>query len=468
MKKYSVVICGGGSTYTPDMMELLCMMQNDFPLRKAILYDIYSERQEVVGKFGEVMFKEYYPDLEFFYTTDKRKAFEDIDFAFVQIRAGGLKQRNNDEKIPYEFDCIGQETCGPGGLAYGVRSVIQMVDLIKDIRTYSKDSWIINYSNPAAIVAEATKRIFPSDKKIVNICDMPTSVLDAYLPLIGVKRSQIYPRYFGLNHFGWFTGLYDKETGHDYLPDLLKYVEENYDEIHEMFKKKIKDKNDHWAITFLDHLEMLHDFPYSLPNTYNLYYLYPDRTLKHYNIHHTRYDEVMNGREVMVFDYCRKIAELGRMKGTEFDISSKINPDYTVDNPQAASTVYADNDVHASYLVELVLSIINNANEIALVMIKNDGICQNLDSEMMLEVSCRIGKEEIVPLHYGSVPAFEKGLLENQYACEKLLVDAILEKDALKLRQAFTENRIVRDGDLAKKLISRFIEVNKDLWPTFK
>ena len=70
-----------------------------------------------------------------------------------------------------------------------VRSVIQMVDLIKDIRTYSKDSWIINYSNPAAIVAEATKRIFPSDKKIVNICDMPTSVLDAYLPLIGVKRS---------------------------------------------------------------------------------------------------------------------------------------------------------------------------------------------------------------------------------------------------------------------------------------
>ena len=170
----------------------------------------------------------------------------------------------------------------------------------------------------------------------------------------------------------------------------------------------------------------------------------------------------------MVFEYCKKITELGRMKGTEYDISSKINPNYAVDNPQAAATVYADNDVHAAYLVELVLSIINNSNDIALVMTKNNGICPNLDNEMMLEVACRIGKEEIVPLNYGTVPAFEKGLLENQFACEKLLVDAILEKNSLKLLQAFTENRIVRDAELAKKLIQRFIDVNGEYWPQFK
>lgn len=468
MKKYSVAICGGGSTYTPDMMELLCMMQKDFPLKKLVLYDIDKNRQEIVGKFGEVMFKEYYPELEYSYTLDPKEAFDGIDFAFVQIRAGGMDQRNNDEKIPYEFNCIGQETCGPGGLSYGVRSVVQMIDLIKDIRTYSKDAWIINYSNPAAIVAEATKRIFPYDKKLVNICDMPTSVLDAYLPLINVKRSQIYPKYFGLNHLGWFTGLYDKETGHDYLPDLLQYVESHYEQIHEQFENKIKGKDDHWGITFLNHLEMLHDFPYSLPNTYNLYYIYPNKSLAHYSLEHTRYDEVINGREKMVFEYCKKITELGRMKGTEYDISSKINPNYAVDNPQAAATVYADNDVHATYLVELVLSIINNSNDIALVMTKNNGICPNLDNEMMLEVACRIGKEEIVPLNYGTVPAFEKGLLENQFACEKLLVDAILEKNSLKLLQAFTENRIVRDAELAKKLIQRFIDVNGEYWPQFK
>lgn len=213
MRKYSVVICGGGSTYTPDMLELLCIIRKSFPLRKVVLYDCVEERQRIVGEFGKVLFSEYYEDVEFGYTTSKEEAFRDIDFAFVQIRAGGMELRNQDEKIPYRHGCIGQETCGAGGLAYGLRSVPQMVELIRDIRTYSKDSWIINYSNPAAIVAEATKRVFPEDKKIINICDMPTSVLDRYLPLIGKKRCEIQPIYIGLNHFGWFTKLLDKKTG---------------------------------------------------------------------------------------------------------------------------------------------------------------------------------------------------------------------------------------------------------------
>ena len=190
MKRYSVVICGGGSTYTPDMIELLCLLQDSFPLRKVTLYDIDADRQAIVGRFGEVMFREYYEGLEFSYTTDKAEAFEDIDFALVQIRAGGMGLRNFDEKIPYRYGRIGQETCGAGGLAYGVRSVPAMIQLVKDIRQYAPDAWIINYANPAAIVAEATKRMFPGDKRLVNICDMPPDVLNHYLPLIGRKRSE--------------------------------------------------------------------------------------------------------------------------------------------------------------------------------------------------------------------------------------------------------------------------------------
>ena len=95
MKKYSVVICGGGSTYTPDMMELLCMMQKDFPLKKVVLFDNDEERQKIVGEYGRIMFQEYYPGLEYSYTLDKKEAFQDVDFAFVQIRAGGMDQRNN-------------------------------------------------------------------------------------------------------------------------------------------------------------------------------------------------------------------------------------------------------------------------------------------------------------------------------------------------------------------------------------
>ena len=212
---------------------------------------------------------------------------------------------------------------------------------------------------------------------------------------------------------------------------------------------------------------MIRDFPYSLPNSYNLYYVYPDRTYAHYTPEHTRYDEVIAGREHDVFTWCNAISELGHMKGTEYDLTDKIAAKRASIRDLGVETVYADNDVHAAYLVELVLSIVNNAMEPALVMTENKGICPNLDPGMMLEATCLAGAQELMPLQVGEVPAFEKGLLENQYACEKLLVDAIFEHSDLKLLQAFTENRLVRDADVAKKIIADFKVANGSEWPEF-
>lgn len=466
MKRYSIVICGGGSTYTPDMLELLCFVQKDFPLKRVMIYDIDETRQKPIGEYGKILFREYYPEVTFDYTTDKSVAFTDIDFAFVQIRAGGIAMRSYDEKIPYRYNCIGQETCGAGGLSYGIRSVTQMIELIKDIRSYSPDSWIINYSNPAAIVAEATKRIFPNDRKLINICDMPTQIMDSYLPLVGKKRRDVDPVYYGLNHFGWFTHFIDKETGRDVLPEILNICKSEpqrvRNSLHAMYHS---DK--HWGGTFQEHLDFVLDYPYSLPSTYLLYYLYPDKCLKHYNEAYTRYDEVLSGRGENVKKYCEGIIKLGKMRGTQYDIGIHIDQN-AVDVSQATSSTIAYNDVHATYLIELAISIIHNKNDICLVMVKNDGIIPNVDSEMMLEVGCRIGKEGIEPLHIGEIPAFEKGLMENQYACEKLLVDAIFEHDDQKLLQSFTINRLICDTDRAKHMIEDFKRVNKDFWPTFE
>lgn len=466
MKKYSVVICGGGSTYTPDMLELLCYSQKDFPLKKVVIYDIDTERQRPIGEYGTILFSEYYQEVEFSYTTDKQEAFQNIDFAFVQIRAGGTDLRNDDEKIPYHHSCIGQETCGPGGLAYGIRSVPQMIELIRDIRRWSPDAWIINYSNPAAIVAEATKRVFPDDRKLINICDMPTQIMDSYLPLVGRKRHQVEPKYFGLNHYGWFTGLIDKETGADHLPEILRICQENPElvsaSLHEMYNR-----DPHWGNTFQEHLKMVQDYPYSLPSTYNLYYLYPDQSYSHYNKDLTRYDEVLAGRGNNVKAYCDAIIRLGKMRGTEYDLSAHIDENAS-EISEATSSTIAYNDVHATYLIELAISIINNRNDICLVMVKNDGIIPNLDPEMMLEAACRVGKYGVEPIHIGAAPAFEKGLLENQFACEKLLVDAIFEQSYQKLLQAFTVNRIVGDTNRAKGLIADYIKANGKFWPEFR
>ncbi len=465
MRRYSVVICGGGSTYTPDMLELLCYSQKEFPLRKVVIYDIDEKRQAPIGEYGKILFWDYYEGVDFSYTTDKKEAFEDIDFAFVQIRAGGTELRNYDEKIPYRYGCIGQETCGAGGLAYGIRSVVQMIELIQDIRKWSPEAWIINYSNPAAIVAEATKRVFPEDKKLINICDMPTQIMDSYLPLVGKKRNQIEPRYFGLNHYGWFTGLIDKETGQDLLPEILKICKNRPQEVRDSLAKMYAGDK-HWGGTFQEHLNMVLDYPYSLPSTYCLYYLYPDTCYRHYSSEHTRYDEVLAGRGSNVKKYCDAIIKLGRMKGTEYDISAHINAEAKSISEATSSTI-AYNDVHAAYLIELAISIINNRNDICLVMVKNNGIVPNLNPEMMLEAACRIGKQGIEPLAIGEVPLFEKGLLENQFASESLLVSAIFEKSYQKLLQAFAVNRIICDTDRAKNILKDFMEANGKYWPEF-
>lgn len=441
MKKYNVVIVGGGSRYTPGILRMLVSQKERFPIGRLVLYDIEKDRQEKIGQYGDILFKEYYPELdEFIYTTDKEEAYKDLDFAFVQIRSGRLKMREQDEKIALRHNCIGQETCGPGGFAYGMRSVPAMIEIIKDIRKYSKYAWILNYSNPAAIVAEATKRVFKDDNKIINICDMPVGIMTSYAKILGLNYHDLEPRYFGLNHFGWFTNVLNKETGEDYLPKLREILKTPHDLVEE-------GSDQSWKDTFTFMSKMIKDSDEYLPNTYLQYYLYPEHILKNENPEYTRANEVMDGNEKQVHEMCDKVIELGKIKGTEFE------PD-----PNSM-------DGHAGYIVDLAYAISHNTGEIFLCMHENNGTIENLSSGMMLESPVRVGINGVEPLTVGSVKTFYKGLLENQYAYEKLTVDANLEGSYQKAVQALTLNRVVDDFDKAKELLDDYIKVNKDYWP---
>lgn len=440
MKKYNVVIVGGGSRYTPGILRMLVSQKERFPIGRLVLYDIEKDRQEKIGQYGDILFKEYYPELdEFIYTTDKEEAYKDLDFAFVQIRAGRLKMREQDEKIALRHNCIGQETCGPGGFAYGMRSVPAMIEIIKDIRKYSKDAWILNYSNPAAIVAEATKRVFKDDNKIINICDMPVGIMASYAKILGLDYHDLEPRYFGLNHFGWFTNVLNKETGEDYLPKLREILKTPHDLVEE-------GSDQSWKDTFTFMSKMIKDSDEYLPNTYLQYYLYPEHILKNENPEYTRANEVMDRNEKQVHEMCDKVIELGKIKGTEFE------PD-----PNSM-------DGHAGYIVDLAYAISHNTGEIFLCMHENNGTIENLSSGMMLESPVRVGLNGVEPLTVGPVKTFYKGLLENQYAYEKLTVDANLERSYQKAVQALTLNRVVDDFDKAKELLDDYIKVNKDYW----
>ena len=184
MKKFNVTLVGGGSTWTPGLLQTLCKLKERFPLNKLVLFDINEDRQAVIGEFAKVLFSEEYPELDFKYTTKVEEAYNDVDFVFMQMRTGGYEMREKDEKIPLSMGLIGPVTCGAGGFAYGLRSTRDMIKTVNDIRRYSKDAWILNYTNPAAIVAEALRREFPNDKKILNICDQPVHLLRSYVRLL--------------------------------------------------------------------------------------------------------------------------------------------------------------------------------------------------------------------------------------------------------------------------------------------
>ncbi|MFC3420017.1 6-phospho-alpha-glucosidase [Salinicoccus hispanicus] len=438
MEKKNLVIVGGGSTYTLGIVMSLIAEKETLPLNKLVFYDTDAERQEKIAKATAVILKERYPELETFeYTTDKSKAFTDMDVAFLQIRTGGLKMREKDEQIPLKYGVVGQETCGPGGMAYGMRSIPDMIELIHDIRSYTDDAWILNYTNPAAIVAEALQREFPEDDRLLNICDMPIAIMKSYADMLGKDVWDLVPEYFGLNHFGWFTKIEDKD-GTDYTEVIKEKI------INEGFVPTDEEiaNDESWKKTFAQARKMLMDFPEFLPNTYLQYYLYPEALAAKEVPDNTRARQVINGRQRRVHDQCDHIISTQSTEGIELT-----------------------DDVHGVYMVKAAASLMYHMNEIYIVMVKNNGIISNIPHDAMVEVPAMLARSGPRPFSVGEVPTFYKGMMENQLAYEKLVVDAYFEKSYNKALQALTLNRTVTDVEKAKLILDDLIEENKGYWP---
>jgi maltose-6'-phosphate glucosidase len=437
-KKFSVVIAGGGSTFTPGIVRMLLDNVERFPLRKLKLYDIDGERQGILGEALAILMEEQAPDIDFSFTTDPEEAFTDVDFCMAHIRVGQYAMREQDEKIPLNHGVIGQETCGPGGIAYGLRSIGGMIELIDIMEKYSPDCWMLNYSNPAAIVAEACRVLRP-ESKVLNICDMPVGTLRRMSQIIGKTPDELEVRYFGLNHFGWWTSVKDKE-GNEYIDQIREYVSENG------YLTEVEVETQHtdpsWQQTHKKAKDLLAVNPRYLPNTYLKYYLYPDDEVKHADCTYTRANEVMDGREKEVFTAARTIIEKGTAKDNEFHIDS-----------------------HASFIVDLARAIAFNTHERMLMIVENNGAIANFPDDTMVEVPCIVGSDGVEPLAQGKIPDFEKTLMYQQVMVEKMVVEAYIEGSYQKLWQALTLSKTVPSARVAKALLDDLIEANKDFWP---
>ncbi len=442
MKQFSIVIAGGGSTFTPGIVLMLLENIDRFPIRRLTFYDNDGARQEVVAEACKILLKEKAPQIDFSYTTDPQTAFTDVDFVMAHIRVGKYPMRELDEKIPLRHGVLGQETCGPGGIAYGMRSIGGVLELVKYMEQYSPNAWMLNYSNPAAIVAEATRALCPQSK-ILNICDMPIGIENRMANILGYSsRKDFDVMYYGLNHFGWWKTITNKQ-GEDLMPQLKAYVAQHG------YVPPTPEAGQHveasWNDTFAKAKDVYALDTETLPNTYLKYYLFPDEVVAHSDPTHTRANEVMEGREKHVFGECRKVIE--QKTGAECALEV---------------------DEHASYIVDLARAIAFNTKERMLLIVENQGSIENFNTDAMVEIPCLVGSNGPEPLRVGAIPTFQHGMMSQQVAVEKLVVEAWIEKSYQKLWQAITLSKTVPSASVAKAILDDLIEANKDFWPTLK
>lgn len=442
MKTYKLAIAGGGSTYTPGIIRSLMERLEDLPLSEIRFYDIDGERQSKVVIAAKAVISEYTDKIVIVDTTDPETAFTDADFVFAQMRVGKYKMRELDEKIPLSHDVVGQETCGPGGLAYGLRTISPMVELIDFVEQYAKETcWIVNYSNPASIVAEAVRKLRPK-ARVLNICDMPVATMRNMSAILGVNREDLVVDYFGLNHFGWFTKV--EVYGVDRLPELREHIHKHGLLTEDISKIDYRHADASWIKTFKNIKLIMDFFPEYIPNPYLQYYLFPDLIVETSNKEYTRANEVMNGREKTLFETVKQYEETGVLSD-QFHVG-----------------------VHGIFIVDVTVSLAKNLGKRYLVMVENNGTIPNLPDDAMVEVPCLINADGPAPEYVGDIPYFYKAMIDQQLASEKILVEAITEGSYEKALQAFTLNKTLPSSRVAKAVLDDLIEANKAYWPELK
>ncbi|KGM29259.1 6-phospho-alpha-glucosidase [Photorhabdus luminescens] len=436
---FILAIAGGGSTYTPGIVKSLMVRLDDFPLAEIRLYDIDIHRQDTIAPVVEKVIREHSQTIRFVVTNEAKTAFSGAHFVFAQIRVGQYKMREQDEKIPLRHGVIGQETCGLGGLAYGLRTIMPMVELIDLVERYADNAWIVNYSNPASIVAEGIRRLRPQ-ARVLNICDMPVAAMRNMAAILGVDRHDITVDYFGLNHFGWFTKVW--VNGKDHLPELRRHIAQHGLLTADAAQTDPQHADPSWVKTWRNIKPIMDHFPDYVPNPYLQYYLMPNHIVEHQNPDYTRANEVMDGRERKLFKAAAEFKRTG------------ILPD--------AFHV----GVHGAFIVDVACSLAFDLRQRHLVITENRGAIANLPYDAMVEIPAYITAQGPEPVRIGNVPLFHQALLTQQLASEQLLVEAALEGSYEKVLQAFTLNRTVPTMQQAKAILDEMIEANQGYWPT--
>ncbi len=440
-RKIKIVTIGGGSSYTPELIEGFIKRQDQLNISEIWLVDIEEgkEKLSIVGEMAKRMVKAAKLDWEVHLTLDRREALKDATYVTTQFRVGLLDARIRDERIPLKFGMIGQETNGAGGLFKAFRTVPVILDIIKDMKELCPDAWLINFTNPAGMITEAAIN-YGGWKKTVGLCNVPIGFKNMANAVMGLPEfdETLFFKFAGLNHFHWHR-VWDKSGKEitDYLIDEV-YKPENKGKYAGM--KNVRDLPMNYEQVKDTHL---------LPCSYQRYYYITGDMLhdelEEFKKHNTR-------------------AELVKQTEKElFELYKNPSLDYKPEQlTKRGGTHYSD------AACEVICSIENDKRTTMIVSTKNNGTINDLPYDCIVEVSSVITSHGPEPLNWGSFTPAVRGILQNQKAMEEVTIEAAVTGDYGKALQAFTINPLITSGKDCKKLLNQMLLANKKYLPQFK
>lgn len=414
-----LVVIGGGSTYTPELIEGVLAHQDVLQLDEVCLVDVDARRLEILGGLTRRMVAREGNPFRITLTADRRAALPNATFVVTQIRVGGNATRTRDEELAISLGLLAQETTGPVGFANARRTIPEMWRIASDVAELCPDAWLINFTNPAGLVTEALHRRFP-DLKVVGLCNIPPNMKRALARVLGCDPGEIELDYVGLNHLSWVRAA--RVAGRDRLPEALAALHADKSRLTTHYR----------------------DFPPAF--LADLGYL-PSPYLRYYYLHRTMLErqarEGARGRQVAIIEeqlltlyqdpaLNRAPAELGQRGGSWYS--------------EAAAGLMA--------------SLAGGTPGVHVVNVPNGGSFAELPADAIIEVPVRVQNGRLVPEPLPPLGPSILGLIQAVKSFERLTVEAMISGDERLARLALATHPLVGDAAVAYKFYDHLLALD--------
>ncbi|MCX7950401.1 MAG: 6-phospho-beta-glucosidase [Clostridiales bacterium] len=423
-----ICVIGGGSSYTPELIDGFIKRSNEIKVDDIYLVDIKEgeEKLNIVGNLAKRMIKNAGLNTSIHLTLNRREALKGADFVITQFRVGGIDARIKDEIFPLKYNVLGQETTGPGGFAKALRTIPIMLDITKDMQELCPDAWLINFTNPSGLVTEAVLKY--SKIKCIGLCNVPIHMKMNIAKMLDLNPEDLYLDFIGLNHLIWARKVWIKNQ------DITDNVINKLLDGASLSVKNITDLK--WDANFLKALRMI-------PCPYLRYYYMND---------------------VMVMEE-KELASKGKTRGqlvreVEEELFKKYsNPDLK-DKPKELEK--RGGAYYSDAAVSLISAIFNDKKEIHVVNTLNNGIIDGIPNNCVIETNCIIDSRGATPLiKKEDIPIEIKGLILAVKSYEILAVESAVKGDKEKALLALVNHPLVPSVSVAKNLLNDLLNMNK-------